>query len=186
MTIHLYKPTVEISIEGSVTSQEKVNALESLMAIITNRGLVSLNVQDIETVAAGMPCKLFIKYNKSIDQILDSFSSKHELCSLKRILVYAWASENILRQAHALNGFAKQCASEGCLVKWGFGIDKTLEQTKLFVLYSNSTGEFVDDKKDFYVEEYLDYRQLTLPLGIKARFKKGSGEGDLSILHVNS
>ena len=184
MTIHLYKPTVEISIEGSVTSQEKANALESLMAIITNKGIVPLNVQDIATVTA-VPCRLCIKYNKSIDQILDSFSSKHELCSLKRILVYAWASENVLRQAHALNGFAKQCASEGCLVKWGFGIDKTLEQTKLFVLYSNSTKEFVYDKK-FYVEEYLDYRQVTLPLGIKTRLKKGSGEGDLSILHVNS
>ena len=53
MTIHLYKPTVEISIEGSVTSQEKANALEISMAIITNRGLVSLNVQDIATVTAG-------------------------------------------------------------------------------------------------------------------------------------
>ena len=68
----------------------------------------------------------------------------------------------------ALQNSARQ---RGCLVKWGFGIDKTLEQTKLFVLYSNSTKEFVYDKK-FYVEEYLDYRQVTLPLGIKARLKK--------------
>ena len=158
-----------------MSSLKITDTLESLALIINNHsGLMNVSVEDLK-MFAGRTCKAYIGYSNNVDDALETLCRKVDPGDIQAIIIFAWTSNNVIRDAHIIEDFVEECSSMyEFSIKWGINRVGKKTGAKLLALYStekavpNQTAE-----KPYEVEESFAYRRMMLPLGIDVTLEKG-------------
>lgn len=143
--------------------------------MVNHKGLKNVNIEDLE-IFAGKTCEAYIEYSESVNDALKTFCRKVAPDEIQALIIYAWTSNNVIRDAHIIKNFVDECSSTyNFNIKWGINrAGKEKKGGKILVIYSTekaTPNRMINNS--YQVEEYLAYRKVMLPLGMDAMIKKG-------------